>query len=460
MSLFCPRFFPFGSTRLSQVDFEIQRDLQHLPSHPSVASGMLTLEQQLALMNEERQRSRALPTASSSLPTTSSSLSDRVLSAEQQISAYMEEQHRRSPSASATSRLPVRALNIDHQQQLAFLLQQQQQQQQQQQGSHQPFQAPTSAPDRIPTIEQLLVPSNDGRGSLQATRSVQNSASNIDDHQGRSGDFQARRVPAVEQQLALLNDEHQRRYGSSQAASSVQRNTSILEEHLASLIGEQQGRSSYFQNMRRPTMEQHVASLIGTTSNSPASHFPSNYMASNHQTSQLLSVEDQLLLAQLQGNAARQAQQVPQARSYPPEHAAQVHAEPAFPPPLPSAVPTEDPISIPPAYGRNGQIEAFPEKLYRLLAEAEKDGNDRIISFTPDGRAFKIHSRQAFIEEVSPKYFRHAKITSFVRQLNFYGFQKLLDGPNRGAFTNPHFVRGHPELLVMVKRKEIAPRPK
>jgi hypothetical protein len=35
-----------------------------------------------------------------------------------------------------------------------------------------------------------------------------------------------------------------------------------------------------------------------------------------------------------------------------------------------------------------------------------------------------------------------------------------LDGPNRGAFTNPHFVRGHPELLVMVKRKEIAPRPK
>jgi hypothetical protein len=433
---------------------ESQRDLQHLPSYPSyfpaassAASGMLTLEQQIALMNEERQRSRALPTASSSL-------SDRVLSVEQQLAAYMEERHRRSASTAATNYLPGRALNIDHQQQLAFLLEQQQ-------GRHQPSQAPASAPDRNPNIEQLLASLNDGRRSLQATSSLQNTTSTIDehDHQGGSGNFQDRRIPSIEQQLASLNDEHQRRYGSFQAASSVQQNTSTLEEHLASLIREQQGRSTYFQDMRTPTMEQHLASLVGAASNSPASYFPSNHMVEN-QNSQPLSVEDQRLLAQLQRNTAPQAQQESPARGYQLEHAEQGHAEPAAPPPLPSAVPIGDAIAIPPAYGRNGQIEAFPEKLYRLLAEAEKDGNDRIISFTPDGRAFKIHNRQAFIKEVSPKYFRHAKVTSFVRQLNFYGFQKLLDGPNRGAFINPPFIRGHPELLGMVKRKEIAPRPK
>jgi hypothetical protein len=444
------------SALFQSLGTESQRNLQRLttsmypsyfPAASSVANGMLTLEQQLALMNEERQRSRAL------LPATSS-LSDRVLPTEQQLSAYLRERQLRTASA----------LSVDHQQQLAFLLEQQQQ------GRHQPFQAPSSAPDRIPNIEQLLASLNDGRGSLQGslqgTSSRQNSTSTIDEHlasllneqQGRIGHFQDRRMPSIEQQLASLNDEHQRRYGSFQARGSLPNSASTLDEHLASLIEEQQGRGSYFQDMRMPRMEQHLASLIGATTTSSPSYFQSNFMA-EHPNSQLLSLEDQHLLAQLQRNPAPQAQLESQARGYPLEPAEQgQHVEQDIQ--LPSAVRTEDPISVPPAYGRNGQIEAFPEKLYRLLAEAEMDGNDKIISFTPDGRAFKIHNRQAFIEEVSPKYFRHAKITSFVRQLNFYGFQKLLDGPNRGGFTNPPFLRGHPELLVMVKRKEVAPRPK
>jgi hypothetical protein len=453
------------SALFQSLGTESERELQrlttsmypsYLPAASSVANGMLTLEQQLALMNEERQRSRA------SLPATSS-LSDRMLPTEQQLSAYLGERQLRIPSMSAASCLPGRALNIDRQQQLAFLLEQQQQ------GRHQPFQAPNNAPDRVPTIEQLLASINDGRGSLQgslqATSSVQNSTSCFDEHlaslineqQGRIGQFQDRRMPSIDQQLASLNDEHQRRYGSFQARSSLPNRASTLDEHLASLIEEQQGRGSYFQDMRMPIMEQQLASLIGATSTSSPSYFQSNFMA-EHPNSQLLSLEDQQLLAQLQRNPAPQAQLESQARGYPLEPAEQVPAEQDIQ--LPAAVRTEDPISIPPAYGRNGQIEAFPEKLYRLLAEAEMDGNVKIISFTPDGRAFKIHNRQAFIEEVSPKYFRHAKITSFVRQLNFYGFQKLLDGPNRGGFTNPPFLRGHPELLVMVKRKEVAPRPK
>jgi hypothetical protein len=372
----------------------------------SATDRMPSLDQLLALLEEERQRtSRAVP------PPATSSLSDRVLSIEQQLSSYMEERQRRSASTSATS---YRTCNIEQRRQLASMLEQQQQQQQQGTISQQ-FQATNNAPDRTPTFEQL-------RGSL--------------------------------------NDDLPRRHGSLQATrSSVQNSASTIDEHLlASLIEEQQGRSGAFQGRERMSIiEQQLASLIENASTSSAFFFPSNHMP-EHQTSQQISEEDLQLLAQLQRNAAPQAQleSQAQARAHPFGHAEQGH----FAVSLPSAVPVEAPISVPPAYGRNGQLEAFPEKLYRLLAEAERDGNDQIISFTPDGRAFKIHNRQAFIEEVSPKYFRHARITSFVRQLNFYGFKKLLDGPNRGGFANPPFLRGHPELLAMIKRKEVAPRPK
>jgi hypothetical protein len=86
------------------------------------------------------------------------------------------------------------------------------------------------------------------------------------------------------------------------------------------------------------------------------------------------------------------------------------------------------------------------------LADAERNGNESVISFTPDGRAFKIHDREKFVKEVSPAYFRQAKIASFVRQLNFYGFERLLKGPNRGGFCHPYFRRGYPELLLKIPR--------
>lgn len=450
-----------------------QRLPQYPPNFPAASSAanvMSTLEQQPASLDDERlnwerQRSHVLQQARSSL-------SERVSSVEQHLSFYIEEKLRRSASTSATSCLPGRPLDTEHQHQLASLHQHQQGRhqlyqathqlaalQQQQQGRHQPFQATHNALDRIPTIDQLLASLEGGRGSLQPTGSLDEHLASLIKQQGRSGDFQDRRVSTIEQQLASLNDEQQRRHGSFQAASSVQQISSTIEQQLALFIEGQQGRNSYVQDRTVPTMEQQLNSLIGATSTSPSSHFPSHHMA-EHETSQLLSLEDQQLLAQLQRNTASQVQLEPQvqARGFPLEHAVQGRTEQTVS--LPSPVPTEHPISVPPAYGRHGQLETFPEKLYRLLAEAEKDGNDRIISFTSDGRAFKIHNRQAFIEEVSPKYFRHAKTTSFVRQLNFYGFQKLLDGPNRGAFTNPPFIRGHPELLVMLKRKEVAPRPK
>jgi hypothetical protein len=53
------------------------------------------------------------------------------------------------------------------------------------------------------------------------------------------------------------------------------------------------------------------------------------------------------------------------------------------------------------------------------------DSDSDIISWTGVGDSFTIKDIDAFQKTVLPKYFNHSKFSSFVRQLNFYGFQKL-----------------------------------
>jgi hypothetical protein len=134
---------------------------------------------------------------------------------------------------------------------------------------------------------------------------------------------------------------------------------------------------------------------------------------------------------------------------------------PTAPPNTALPTPKETPISVPLPFGRDGQAESFPAKLYRLMAEVERAGNTHIVSFTPNGRAFQIHDESAFMTEVAPAFFSQTKFTSFRRQLSFYGFERLSVGPDRGAFSHDSFLRGLPELLHGVRRQIIlAPRAK
>jgi hypothetical protein len=101
---------------------------------------------------------------------------------------------------------------------------------------------------------------------------------------------------------------------------------------------------------------------------------------------------------------------------------------------------------------RGGVTEPFPEKVHRMLTDAEANGNDDIISFFPHGRAFAIHDPNRFVIEILPKYVRQSQISSFQRQLNLYGFIRIASGPDEGGYYHELFLRGRRALCRYMRR--------
>ena len=111
--------------------------------------------------------------------------------------------------------------------------------------------------------------------------------------------------------------------------------------------------------------------------------------------------------------------------------------------------------------GKGGPKKAeFPFKLYKMLDEADPD----IVTWLPHGRAFRVNTTESFVETVLPEYgFNQSKITSFYRQLNLYGFSRIIRGTDAGGYFHECFLRGKPALIkgmVRVKVKGGGDRPK
>ncbi|KAK1331798.1 hypothetical protein QTO34_007474 [Cnephaeus nilssonii] len=78
------------------------------------------------------------------------------------------------------------------------------------------------------------------------------------------------------------------------------------------------------------------------------------------------------------------------------------------------------------------------------------------------GNSFHVYDQGQFAKEVLPKYFKHNNMASFVRQLNMYGFRKVVHIEQGGLvkperddteFQHPCFLRGQEQLLENIKRK-------
>ncbi len=75
-----------------------------------------------------------------------------------------------------------------------------------------------------------------------------------------------------------------------------------------------------------------------------------------------------------------------------------------------------------------------------------------VISWLPQGQAFKVFNAKEFEAHLLPKYFKHSKIASFQRQLNLYGFKRICKGDDVGAYYHTQFLRGRRDLLREIQR--------
>ncbi|XP_010220338.1 PREDICTED: heat shock factor protein 4, partial [Tinamus guttatus] len=109
--------------------------------------------------------------------------------------------------------------------------------------------------------------------------------------------------------------------------------------------------------------------------------------------------------------------------------------------------------------GYSSNVPAFLTKLWTLVEDPE---TNHLICWSTNGTSFHVFDQGRFAKEVLPKYFKHNNMASFVRQLNMYGFRKVVN-IEQGGLVKPErddtefqhlcFLQGHEHLLEHIKRK-------
>ncbi|KAI8088802.1 HSF-type DNA-binding-domain-containing protein [Halteromyces radiatus] len=118
----------------------------------------------------------------------------------------------------------------------------------------------------------------------------------------------------------------------------------------------------------------------------------------------------------------------------------------------------EPPSQQPPTKSNNN---TFVHKLFNTVLD---DQYQHLIAWNYTGASFIVCNIVEFSRDVLPKHFKHNNFSSFVRQLNMYGFHKVNKSP-RGhrtlaenqiwEFSHPKFMRDRHDLLDEIKRKAL-----
>ncbi|GFH56935.1 hypothetical protein CTEN210_13411 [Chaetoceros tenuissimus] len=111
---------------------------------------------------------------------------------------------------------------------------------------------------------------------------------------------------------------------------------------------------------------------------------------------------------------------------------------------------------------RGGCKYPFPQRLFDLLEKADDVRELSIISWSPNGKYFRVHNRKAFEDLIQKKHFNQSKYASFRRQLNLWGFERIPDHEVQdpylerslygGCFFHPLFQRHDRSLCCTMSR--------
>lgn len=103
-------------------------------------------------------------------------------------------------------------------------------------------------------------------------------------------------------------------------------------------------------------------------------------------------------------------------------------------------------------------VVPFPYRLHEMLSNFDTKHDGSIVSWLPDGRHFKVHDPKRFVDIVIPSAFKQKSLKSFQRQLHLYGFQRVPEGADKGAYYHEKFRRDDRDMCLTITRTKAPKR--